>query len=273
MSIDRRLFLGGAGATIGLGASGLAGAAPRDGKTPITRAEWDALVRGEMSGELTCVSTSEYTEGPFYYESSQRRAALAEGHSGESLRLRITLGGLGMAGHCRPLQGAVVDVWQCDAAGLYSNVGPDIQYQDTTGQTFLRGHQLTDANGQVEFETIVPGWELVPAATPIGVAMRTTHIHVKAFHGRELITTQLFFPDALIDGLYATTEPYKSHRMLTGPGLDRHYERIRNGEDRFYLEADSKPMQVARGADGVLVASATIGMLSPGDRGLETLFR
>jgi protocatechuate 3,4-dioxygenase beta subunit len=272
MSFDRRLFLGGAGATIGLAASGLAGAEPRSGTTPITRAEWDNFIAKDFGGpDFTCVETAEYTEGPFYYESSLLRSALAEGHAGERLKLQITLGGL-VIGGCQPLRGAVVDIWQCDAAGLYSNVGPDIQYRDTTGQTFLRGHQITDANGYVEFDTIVPGWEMVPAAPPLGVARRTTHIHVKAFHERQLITTQLFFPDELIDGLYADHAAYKPYRMLTGPGLDRHYERVRNGEDPFYTTTNGQPMAIER-IDGVLTAKATIAMMSNGNRGLESLFR
>ncbi len=51
--------------------------------------------------------------------------------------------------------------------------------------------------------------------------MRTTHVHVKGFHEREVLTTQLFFPDELIDGLYGDVEPCKSHRLMTAPGLSR----------------------------------------------------
>ena len=59
------------------------------------------------------------------------------------------------------------------------------------------------------------------AAPPVNVAMRTTHVHVKGFHEREVLTTQLFFPDELIDGLYGDVEPCKSHRLMTAPGLSR----------------------------------------------------
>ncbi len=85
-------------------------------------------------------------------------------------------------------------------------------------------------------------------------------------------TTQLFFPDPLLDQLYADVEPYKSHRLLSAPGLDRAYPRIRNGEDRFYNEAKAHPMAVQR-VNGVLTAKATLGVLSQGDRGFATLFR
>jgi len=264
----------GAGALVGgISLAGVAGAQERDGRTPITRAEWDAMIRGEAGGtQFTCVETTEMTEGPFYYESSLGRRSLAEGRPGEPLRLGLTLAGITPIGGCVPLRDAVVDVWQTDAAGLYSNVGPDLQPVDTSGQTFLRGHQFTDAKGYVEFETIVPGWEIVAAAPPVNVALRTTHIHLKAYYGRDVLTTQLFFPDTLIDGLYADSEPYKSHVMLTAPGLDRSYQRIRNGDDIFFNSSRATPMAVER-VNGVLTAKATIGVVGGPGRGIRTLFR
>jgi protocatechuate 3,4-dioxygenase beta subunit len=211
-------------------------------------------------------------EGPFYYETSLERRALAEGRAGEPLTLRIRLGGILPEGPCQSIHGAIVDVWHTDAAGLYSNVGPDLQPVDTTGQTFLRGHQTTDHAGYVEFETIVPGWEIVAAAPPVFVARRTTHIHVKAYHGRSVLTTQLFFPDELLDDLYATREPYKSHATLSAPGLGRPYARIRNGEDIFFQAAKTRPMEVKR-VNGRLTAEATIGVVGFDNRTFKPLFR
>ncbi len=163
-------------------------------------------------------------------------------------------------------------MWHTDATGLYSNVGADLQPVDTAGQTFARGHQRTDDKGYVEFETIVPGREIVAAPPPLIVARRTTHIHVKAFHEREVLTTQLFFPDKLINELYGSMQPYQSHQLLTAPGLTRPYERIRNGDDLFYVSSKSQPMTVRR-EKGVLVANAVIGVLSQGDRGFRNFFR
>lgn len=275
MHFHRRAFVNGLGAAgASLGVPGLVKAAGvHDGHTPRTRQEWDAIIRSQFGAQgFTCVHTTELTEGPFYYESSLERRAIAEKLPGAPLRLGITLGGLASEGRCFPLAGAIVDIWQTSPTGLYSNVGLDLQPVDTTGQTFLRGHQVTDRNGYVEFDTIVPGWEIVAAADPVRVAMRTTHIHVKAFHEREVLTAQLFFPDPLIDALYADVEPYKSHRMLMAPGLDRPHERIRNSEDIFYNQSQAQPMTVEQ-VNGVYVAKVTIGVLSQGDRGLKTLFR
>ena len=230
------------------------------------------MVRGAGPGAFTCVQTPEATEGPFYYESSPRRRSISEQHTGVPLRLGITLAGILNPSRCIPLSSAVIDVWHTDAAGLYSNVGGDFQSVDTSGQTFLRGHQFTDDKGYVEFDTIVPGWEIVPAAAPVIVAKRTTHIHVKAFHGRSVLSAQLYFPDEVIDQLYASVEPYKSHRLLTAPGLTQSYERIRNHDDLFFGDSKSQPMTITR-ENGVLVAKATIGMASTGNRGFTTLFR
>lgn len=70
---------------------------------------------------------------------------------------------------CEPLAGALVDVWQCDAAGVYSGVEDIADRFDTTGKRFLRGHQVTDRGGIARFTTIYPGW----------YRGRTVHIHFK----------------------------------------------------------------------------------------------
>ncbi len=273
MNFDRREFVWGAGVVLSVGCGGIAAAQEmRDGHTPLTRAEWDQMIRGIEHDSFTCIQTPAMTEGPFYYESSPERGSLAEGRPGERLRLGIRLAGITPNHGCQPLSGAIIDLWHTDAAGLYSNVGPDLQPVDTTGQTFLRGHQFTSDEGYAEFDTIVPGWEIVAAAPPVQVSRRTTHIHVKAYHGRDVLTTQLFFPDQLIDGLYANVEPYKSHAMLSAPGLDHPYPRIRNGQDMFFPSSGSKPMRVER-VNGVLTAKATIGVMAGGHPGLRTLFR
>ena len=277
MRFGRRGFLGGAGAIAGctLGGVGLSEAAEvLGGRKPITRAEWDALYNSYGTARFTCVRTTEAVEGPYYYDSWPLRSAIAEGRPGERLRLGLTLGGMlaPTDNRCFPLAGAVIDIWQTDAAGLYSNVGGDLQTVDTTGQSFLRGHQVTDEKGYVEFDTIVPGWEVIALPVPGAVGARTTHIHVKAYHGRDVLTAQLYFPDPLLDHLFAEVEPYRSHTMMTAPGLTRSYPRVRNAQDRLFLADGSQPMAVER-VSGVLMARATIGMVSRGNRGIAPLFR
>jgi protocatechuate 3,4-dioxygenase beta subunit len=62
-----------------------------------------------------------------------------------------------------------VDVWQCDALGVYSDVRDSNGFFDTRGRQFLRGYQVTDRNGQAEFLTVYPGW----------YRGRTVHLHFK----------------------------------------------------------------------------------------------
>jgi protocatechuate 3,4-dioxygenase beta subunit len=103
---------------------------------------------------------------------------------------------------CFPLQDVQVDVWHCDAMGIYSDVR-DPQF-NTIGQKFLRGYQLTDPQGTARFMTIYPGW----------YPMRTVHIHFKIRTApmagqRYEFTSQLYFPDELTDRVH-TALPYSS---------------------------------------------------------------
>jgi protocatechuate 3,4-dioxygenase beta subunit len=115
--------------------------------------------------------TPRQTEGPYFTPNSPERTNLLEdGMAGE----RIALAGYVLDRRCRPVAGALLDLWHCDAAGEYDNQG----YR-------LRGHQFSDAEGRFVFETIVPG--KYPG--------RTRHYHVKVqAPGRDILTTQLYFP-------------------------------------------------------------------------------
>jgi protocatechuate 3,4-dioxygenase beta subunit len=89
---------------------------------------------------------------------------------------------------CAALAGAIVDVWHCDKDGNYSEYGGSgMQATNYTAVHFLRGRQVTDANGLVSFTTIFPGW----------YNGRTTHIHVHIYNatGTSLKITQIAFPE------------------------------------------------------------------------------
>ena len=87
------------------------------------------------------------------------------------------------------MEGANVEIWQCDAAGNYS------QYGSQTAQTYLRGIQTTNANGEVTFTTIYPGW----------YQGRATHIHVEVTrNGASAKVTQIAFPESVNATVYAT---------------------------------------------------------------------
>ncbi len=111
-----------------------------------------------------CVLTPEQEEGPFYIDLARVRRDIVEDRPGVPLALAITVID---ASTCEPIRDAAVDVWHCDALGVYSGV------EGGEDETFLRGVQLTDANGLAEFATIYPGQ--YPG--------RTTHIHLKVHLG------------------------------------------------------------------------------------------
>jgi protocatechuate 3,4-dioxygenase beta subunit len=95
---------------------------------------------------------------------------------------------------CTPLRGAEVEIWHCDAAGVYSAV-TDPSF-NTTGQNWLRGSQVTNAAGMATFTTIYPGW----------YGGRAVHIHFKVHPSASTVfTSQLFFDDAVSDDVFAQT--------------------------------------------------------------------
>lgn len=153
-----------------------------------------------------CVLTPEQTEGPYFVDRMlERRDIRTEPRDGRlrsGIPLQLNLQVLAVkAQSCQPLAGAVVDIWHCDAEGIYSGVN-DPQ-RNTVGQQFLRGLQVADSAGQVQFLTIYPGW--YPG--------RAVHIHFKirshANQGRAaLLTSQLYFDDSITDQVYQN-EPYK----------------------------------------------------------------
>jgi protocatechuate 3,4-dioxygenase beta subunit len=139
---------------------------------------------------------------------------------GVPLNLILRVSSVGSSA-CTPLAGAMVDVWHCDAAGVYSDSGGN-----TAGKKFLRGHQLTDANGAVRFTTIYPGW--YPG--------RAVHIHfkVRILAGPALgneMTSQLYFDEAITDRVLARA-PYSTHGNRTQ----------RNSEDGLFRRGGGRLM-------------------------------
>ena len=151
-----------------LGASGiaaLAGCRPSREGAAVTMAESSALP--------SCIVRPEQTEGPYFVDNRLDRSDIRSDPAtrvvkpGASLQLAIVVSRIGPGAACTPVQGAHVDVWQCDASGIYSGVR-DPSF-DTSGQQFLRGFQRTDATGAARFTTIYPGW----------YRGRTVHVHFK----------------------------------------------------------------------------------------------
>lgn len=117
-------------------------------------------------------ATLKQEEGPFFKPRSPERTDLREQGGGGR---PVELAGLVLTRRCRPLAGAVVDLWHADDKGAY----------DTAGFRY-RGHVVTGNDGAFRFKTIMP-------ALYTG---RTRHYHFKVqAPGSRLLTTQLYFPN------------------------------------------------------------------------------
>jgi len=187
------------------------------------------------ASSAACRLTAEQEVGPFYIAGEAIRSDISEGKPGIALFLRLVLQD---SRTCAPLVGAAVDVWHCDALGGYSGYaaqadggfggrgghdgpphegpppggGPPPAPKPTDKNTFLRGIQLTDADGAASFRTIFPGF----------YQGRTNHIHFKVRlggragksykAGHTAHVGQVFFPEALAARLMAQA-PYSRHRI------------------------------------------------------------
>jgi protocatechuate 3,4-dioxygenase beta subunit len=165
----------------------------------------DAAADGGAGSSGACVVRPQQTEGPYFVDERLNRGDIrtdpGTGGASAGVPLRLDFRVL-RAGACTPLAGVLVDVWHCDALGLYSDVR-DPRF-DTTGRKFLRGYQVTDASGLARFTTIYPGW----------YAGRAVHAHFKlrstpgAASGFEF-TSQVYFDETLNDAVHAQA-PYSS---------------------------------------------------------------
>lgn len=213
---DRRRFLAGGAALVGavlLGCSGDDDTEETDetdetGDDNSAEAEGDATGNTGPGAALTaadfaalgpCLLIPEQTEGPFYLGADLERRDITEGQPGHPLRLGLRV----VDAACEPIAGAVVDVWHADVDGDYSGFvdGSDSDDDAGEGTTFLRGSQVADAEGIVEFATIYPGW----------YTGRAVHVHVKAhIGGSTVLTSQLYFPEDLTDTVHAEAA-YRAH--------------------------------------------------------------
>lgn len=169
---------------------------------------------GVASGLVACVLAPEQTEGPYYLDDHKLRRNIRDGRPGAPLTLRLTVVDVST---CRPIKGAAVDIWHCDAGGAYSGV------QGTVRARFLRGIQRTDAKGLALFKTIYPGWY-------VG---RTVHVHVTVHIGGNVVHTgQLYFPDTLTDAVFKRSPYSRRPNRSTRNAADSIY---RNGGRRSTL--------------------------------------
>jgi protocatechuate 3,4-dioxygenase beta subunit len=184
-------------------------------------------------GLVKCVLTPEMTEGPYYVSGEKLRRDVTEGKPGTALLLSLKVLN---ANTCRIVKNATVEIWHCDAVGVYSGA-----IANNPGTNFLRGGQKTNAKGIAQFKTIYPGW----------YQGRAVHIHVKVHvSGRVVHTGQLFFPAAITEAVYAN-EPYRSHG--TSPDTT-------NAQDAIFRNGGPKGMLALKKSGSGYAASITMGV-------------
>jgi len=149
------------------------------------------------SASTSCTTTPGETAGPFPTKtpSSLVTSNITSDRTGVPLSIKITVNN--NKNNCAALAGAIVDIWHCDKDGYYSEYGgTGMQSANFTSVHFLRGRQTTNANGQVTFTSIFPGWY-------VG---RAPHIHVHIYDasGTTLLVTQIAFPTDICDTVYTT---------------------------------------------------------------------
>jgi protocatechuate 3,4-dioxygenase beta subunit len=195
-----------------------------------------ALVWGDTKPRTpACALTAEQEEGPYYIDESAVRGDITEGKPGLPLQLRIQLVD---AKRCEPIKNAAVDIWHCDALGVYSGFGanspdgppgggpppdgfgpppdfgrrglgppgppPGMRSRRLDANRFLRGVQFADKSGRIEFATLYPGW----------YSGRAIHIHLKVHLGGHVCHTgQLFFPEDITADV-AKLDPYATRLQV-----------------------------------------------------------
>ncbi len=173
-------------------------AATADAATPVA-----ASPTGDVAAVPDCVVRPELTEGPYFVDEKINRSDVRMDtttnavSAGVPLVLNFMVTQIG-TGSCAPLAGAQIDIWHCNALGVYSDVSGN-------SGNFLRGYQLTDASGKASFTTVYPGW-YQGRAVHIHFKIRTTGTNSQSYE----FTSQFFFDDTLSDQMY-TQAPYSQH--------------------------------------------------------------
>jgi protocatechuate 3,4-dioxygenase beta subunit len=199
--MERKHFLKNGLAALGLAAlAPLANACKKDTDGSSTGTDTQSGT-GSGTGSGSCTVSPTETEGPFPTKtpSSLVTNDIRSDRTGVAFTIKITINNVNNS--CAALAGAIVDIWHCDKDGNYSEYGgTGMQATNYTSVHFLRGRQVTDANGLVTFTSVFPGW----------YSGRAPHIHVHVYNagGSSLKVTQIAFPTDVCNTVYTTATNY-----------------------------------------------------------------
>jgi protocatechuate 3,4-dioxygenase beta subunit len=237
-----------------------------------------ARAQGLTQPKGVCRLSARQETGPYYIPGELLRSDIVEGRAGVPLSLRIVLLD---SRTCMPVPDAAVDLWHCDAVGLYSgftkqsplgppppeggppgprfgsfehgpggpgSMGPPPDHGPTDKLTFLRGIQLTGADGSVDFRTVFPGFYMG----------RTNHIHFKVRigghasrksyeAGHTSYIGQIFFPEEVAAELMQH-DPYRRHKLHRTTQAE---DRVFGGQQGELSIAQLRPLHPGHPAAGL----------------------
>lgn len=176
-------------------------------------------------------------EGPYYKDEKLNRGNIVEHKKGTPIKYIFKVEDK----HCVPIAGAIVDIWQCDADGHYS----DVKQENTLNETWLRGYQTTGKDGKCEFASIFPGW----------YTGRITHLHAKVrVDGKTMLTTNVFFKKEVEDKIFADPLYPK------GPNTTTLHQDFELRGDKDTKRRDELIMNVYTNKQGELVGEYTVSL-------------
>ena len=223
----------------------LAACVPMGGAPGAASGSSDVAAVATVNADLLtgCVVRPELTEGPVFVEEDLNRSDIrldpSNGQVSEGIPFDLTFNITKLDNNaCVPLAGVQVDIWHCDANGVYSDTD-QLGFQ-TVGQKFLRGYQVTDDSGVVKFTTIYPGW----------YEGRAVHVHFKIRTGEGYdFTSQLFFDDTLTDEVFGAA-PYNS----------RGERSLRNDDDGIFGQRGDQLMLTVNKVDTGYAATFDVAL-------------
>lgn len=203
----------------------------------------------QFKGKDICVLIPSETRGPYPLDLSNNpdmfRQNITEGRPG--LPLDVVLNFVNVNNNCAPIANARIDIWHCDRDGVYS--GFNQPGANTVGQTFMRGIQITDSIGQVEFKTVYPGW----------YSGRITHIHFEIYLNSVLSrTSQMAFPQDVTTAIYNNTTLYPKGQNTSVASF---------AQDNVFSDLSNTALQIAEITNnfetGGKIATLTVGIAAP----------
>ncbi|MFD3614555.1 dioxygenase [Streptomyces sp. NPDC058676] len=287
----RKVVVAGGAAVAAVGVGGaLAMTASADESTAGATAT-STVSSTSSTAEVCYKLTSETTEGPYYIDADKIRRDITEDKEGIPLTLTLKVID---SETCKPIGNAAVDIWHCDALGLYSGYeslstggggtaptdapsgaptgtptgeppsgapsggtggGGGVHEEPTDDERYLRGTWRTDKQGRVTFKTIFPGW----------YRGRCVHIHTKVhvdgewtdagYEGGHACHTGQFFFDEESVLASAEVEPYStSTTERTTLTEDTIYDQ--SGTQGGLLKLKYNKKNIAKG----IVGSITMGV-------------